>query len=608
MKKFKTILCAASILGAMTLASCTDLTENIYSELTKDNYYIDPQSVESAVVRCYEHSDNVTWRGDIWKLQELTADHFVWTQKGRHGYDDGMWIRLHEHNWNYIQSQINGAWVSSYQCISQINTVMRDMNTLDFSSIGISDEDKAAYFGELRVLRAWYYMFLLDFFRQVPIATEQQGAEEIVAQSSAEDVYNFIESEIKEVLPSLPKEKRLGRWTQGPAAGLLVRLYLNSEVWIGKNRYADCKQWAEDIIAGKYGSYSINQSDYRDPFRSGINDYESPENLFEFWHDRGRLEQQTMWADVMHYTAAQTIGSDGGGNNGIILQPSRDFQGNIYQFESGLGNPFEKYADCDYRKQPFRTTDPKGGYEGFFLQGPQMQYDAAQQFGFTDVFVNGTEEYSGVPLVFVDQVGRFSEQADLKQREGESNDAYTARKTQYMKDVAERGYFICNDADVIAKGSQVTTGEENSGIRFNKFPYLPDHDGLFRSQSTPEMRLAEIYYAAAECYYREGNKAKAAELLDYVRVRNYPAEEWSKYSYVQNPDLLTDKEFLDELGREFIGERRRRPDLIRWGKFGSSWWNKKEDPNDGVERKYFPIPQNQLNASPVLVQTTPGWE
>ena len=63
MKKFKSLLCAAGVLGAMALASCTDLTENIYSELTKDNYYIDPQSVESAVVRCYEHSDNVTWRG-----------------------------------------------------------------------------------------------------------------------------------------------------------------------------------------------------------------------------------------------------------------------------------------------------------------------------------------------------------------------------------------------------------------------------------------------------------------------------------------------------------------------------------------------------------------
>ena len=63
------------------------------------------------------------------------------------------------------------------------------------------------------------------------------------------------------------KKKRLGRWTQGPAAGLLVRLYLNAKVWIGEDHYADCKQWAEDIIAGKYGTYSINQQDYRDPFR-----------------------------------------------------------------------------------------------------------------------------------------------------------------------------------------------------------------------------------------------------------------------------------------------------------------------------------------------------
>lgn len=101
-------------------------------------------------------------------------------------------------------------------------------------------------------------------------------------------------------------------------------------MWIGEDHYADCKQWAEDIIAGKYGTYSINQQDYRDPFRSGINKYQSPENMFEFWHERGRLEQQTMWADGMHYSAAQTIGSDGGGNNGIHLQPSRDFQGNVY--------------------------------------------------------------------------------------------------------------------------------------------------------------------------------------------------------------------------------------------------------------------------------------
>ena len=229
MKKIK-LLCAAGLLGALAMTSCTDLTEKVYSDLVRDNYYTDKLSVEAAVVRCFEHSDNVTWRGDIWKLQELTGDHFVWTQKGRHGYDDGQWIRLHEHKWNYIQGQINGAWVASYQCISQVNTVLRDFNTVDFSAIGVTDEEKAAYYSDLRVLRAWYYMFLLDFYRQVPIATEQQASDEIVPQSTAKEVYDFIESELKECIPTLPKEKRLGRWTQGPAAGLLVRLYLNAKV------------------------------------------------------------------------------------------------------------------------------------------------------------------------------------------------------------------------------------------------------------------------------------------------------------------------------------------------------------------------------------------
>lgn len=141
MKKIK-LLCAAGLLGALAMTSCTDLTEKVYSDLVRDNYYTDKLSVEAAVVRCFEHSDNVTWRGDIWKLQELTGDHFVWTQKGRHGYDDGQWIRLHEHKWNYIQGQINGAWVNSYQCISQVNTVLRDFNTIDFGAIGITEEEK----------------------------------------------------------------------------------------------------------------------------------------------------------------------------------------------------------------------------------------------------------------------------------------------------------------------------------------------------------------------------------------------------------------------------------------------------------------------------------
>ena len=200
------------------------------------------------------------------------------------------------------------------------------------------------------------------------------------------------------------------------------------------------------------------------------------------------------------------------------------------------------------------------------------KFDYTKGYGYTNETVKGTEEYKGEPLIYVDQVGRFSEGLS------------TAKE----------------------KGSRVTTGEENSGVRFNKFPYLQEGDGLYMCQSAPEIRLTEIYYMLAETNYRSGNKAKAAELLDFTRVRNYPADEWGKYSYVQNPALLTDQEFVDEWGREFIGERRRRSDLIRWGRFGNAWWDKDVDPSD-KEYTIFPIPKRQLDANPLLKQTTKGW-
>lgn len=52
MKKIK-LLCAAGLLGALAMTSCTDLTEKVYSDLVRDNYYTDKLSVEAAVVRCF---------------------------------------------------------------------------------------------------------------------------------------------------------------------------------------------------------------------------------------------------------------------------------------------------------------------------------------------------------------------------------------------------------------------------------------------------------------------------------------------------------------------------------------------------------------------------
>jgi len=556
MKKIKLIHLGLALLLAGS--SCTKLDEEPFSDLTSDSYYQDRNSVMAAVVRPYEHGHWCGWDGDRWLLSELSGDHFIWAQKGKHGYDGGNWVRLHGHSWTAEEGTVNGGWVGPYQGISQCNIILRDIAALDFPSLDMTEEDKTNYIAELRVLRAWFYLFLIDYFREVPIIEQPQ---ELKAQSTPQEVFAYIEKELTEALPGLPKNTRAGRWDQGGAAALLVRLYLNAEKWIGTPKFTECATYAQAIIDGTYGTYSID-TDYKGPFRSGVNGYRSPENIFEFPHAKNIYEFGWMYNSMMHYQERYSIDNDWGGWNGISLSPSRDLDGNVYPYQ--MGNPYESFSAADKRKQPFRTTGKGGQYEGFFLIGQQYAFNAAQGFGFdSTVKVNGTEEYNAKPLVFVDQVGRFSEKPG--------------------------GRWL--------EGSHVTTGEENTGVRLLKFPWLPMSENLFQFNSAPEIRLAEIYYALAECKYRGGDVAGAATLLDAVRARNFASDAWTANSYVSNPALLNDDEFVRELGREFLGERHRRTDLVRWDRFGAEWWDK---PVDGKDRTVFPIPARALNANPLL--------
>jgi len=134
-------------------------------------------------------------------------------------------------------------------------------------------------------------------------------------------------------------------------------------------------------------------------------------------------------------------------------------------------------------------------------------------------------------------------------------------------------------------------------VRLVKFPWLSMSQNLFQFNSATEIRLAEMYYALAEVKFRSGDIAGAARLLDAVRERNFPEDKWAANSYENNLSRLTEDEFVDELGREFIGERHRRTDLVRWNRFNDAWWDKAVDSDD---RTVFPIPSQAINANPLL--------
>jgi len=47
----------------------------------------------------------------------LSSDCAAWPQKGRHGYDNGDWIRLHRHQWIPTDGQVVDAWKKLFEGI-----------------------------------------------------------------------------------------------------------------------------------------------------------------------------------------------------------------------------------------------------------------------------------------------------------------------------------------------------------------------------------------------------------------------------------------------------------------------------------------------------------
>ncbi|MGV8134016.1 MAG: RagB/SusD family nutrient uptake outer membrane protein [Mangrovibacterium sp.] len=151
-----------------------------------------------------------------------------------------------------------------------------------------------------------------------------------------------------------------------------------------------------------------------------------------------------------------------------------------------------------------------------------------------------------------------------------------------------RDYTKFDTGDDVA-GKQV-------GYRLNKF--LPDKNSLTRDQSNdvPVYRYADVLLMKAEAILR-GATATLGQtplsLVNLVRTR-------AKATPFTSIDL---ESLLDERARELVGENWRRNDLIRFGKFETTWPFKTDaDPNHRV----FPIPSTEIALNPSLGQN-PGY-
>ena len=98
----------------------------------------------------------------------------------------------------------------------------------------------------------------LRMFANVPLVTQISFG--LPEQSNRQEIFSFVEQELLELESLLPASgsNEYGRVDQVAASALLTRIYLNAEVYIGQNRYADVISKADAVMGS---TYAINTND-----------------------------------------------------------------------------------------------------------------------------------------------------------------------------------------------------------------------------------------------------------------------------------------------------------------------------------------------------------
>lgn len=560
--KLKHIIAVTVGAAALCAPSC-DLDEKFYSEVTPDTFFTSPESTYAVLCRPFTH-----WKwyigADRWYLQELTTDEMVCPKRGSDWYNSGEYYRLHYHTWSPDDRFVVNTYDGTTGGISRALEAKSDLQGVDYNAIGLNDAVKADHINQLNAITAYFYMRGLDYFGGMPIYYSVD--DDLCARSTARETYAHIETLLKDAIPALSKKTTLGAsedgyFKQAAAAALLAQLYFNAVAYIGEEHFDECAEICRDIIGGVYGTYELDKTWYGPHC---FDNNTSPEVIWTVPSENSKVEWNWYFKYFYHYSSYEYFGIETAGYNGFMLTPSLDPQGRYYT-QWKLGNPYQKFNDKDLRKKPYRYLGSRK-YEGMFLVGDQTNPNNPSQQCL------GQKEYSGKVINLVDQVARFSEVG-----------------TKYNS-VAELT-------------STMADGEENSGVRLVKAPQPNLDDKLLRwNPDCPVIRLSEIYYMLAECELRAGDKKTAAGLINQVRGRNF---EGGADPNPVTADNLDEYRMLDEWMIEFLGEGRRRTDLIRWDKFVTeSWWD--HTPLNDKNKNLFPIPNSAISANN-LIEQNPGY-
>ncbi len=258
MKRYiKNIFPAAAMLLAVGMTSCTGDLD--VTPIDPNLVLLDNSTVDNLFNKCYGNlglAGNSGADGDcdiagldggttglvrqMWNTNELTTDEAIcrWGDEGISSFCFNSYDASHPMARGYYYRLYNGITLCNHY--------------LDVASD--FDAQKTA---EVRFLRALQYYLAMDAFGNIPFLTTVSS--EKAPQASRQEIFTFIEKELNEIEPLLADAKAknssdamYGRADKAAAWFLLMRLYLNAEVYTGTAQWAKAAEYAQKIINSPY--------------------------------------------------------------------------------------------------------------------------------------------------------------------------------------------------------------------------------------------------------------------------------------------------------------------------------------------------------------------
>ena len=486
MKKYSWLKFLALVVLLMPFGqSCTNLDEELFDTVTADNFFKTEEEFASALGAAYSSLAGYGGNGSIYSLQEVTTDAIVVPTRGQDWDDGGHWRRLHPHNYNLEDPIIGGGWSFCYGGINACNRLI-----FQFDGLDIDQAQKDAVVAELKTLRAFYYLLLLDTYGRVPIVERFDVPSDFQPPNNTrQEVYDFIESEVTAAindgnLSIETGQATYGRATKWVAHMILANLYLNAEVYTGTAQWAKAAEQAKFIIDSERFSLAGNYFDNFNANNSG-----SPEFIMAIPYDEVFFQGFNLPMMTLHYGSQNTYN--------LTAQPWNGFC-TVEEF-------YNSYEDSDLRKGVPNTEDAPSGIRGNFLVGPQFTAggDRVIDSGAENNPDIGIVDPDGPPLNFTPQINQLGNNA-LRQ----------------------------------------------AGARIGKFEFaLGATNNL--SNDFPIFRYAETLMIYAEALWRDGKGGDALEWLNKVRLREGWNKDIAPISQITEENFLAEhgREFFSEAKR-----------------------------------------------------------